>query len=306
MTTGFSRQGPLVGVRVVELAGIGPVPHAAMVLADLGADVVRVERPPGRGLQITDGERPDLMLRGRRSVAADLKDPAGLRLVQRLLDRADVLIEGLRPGVAERLGLSPAECAERNPRLVYARMTGWGQDGPWAGRVGHDINYLSVTGTLHAIGRAQGRPVVPLNLVGDYGGGSMFLVMGVLAALLERQNSGRGQVVDAAMVDGAGVLSQMIWALRAMGAWSDRRGVNLLDGGCPFYDTYTCADGRFVAVGALEPHFYAALLQGLELDPAELPDQADRSGWPELRRRFAEVFGRRTNGPSCSTARTPA
>jgi alpha-methylacyl-CoA racemase len=294
MTTGSSRQGPLAGVRVVELAGIGPVPHAAMLLADLGADVVRVERPPGRGLQITDGERPDQMLRGRRSVAADLKDPTGVRLVARLLDRADVLVEGLRPGVAERLGIGPAACAERNPRLVYARMTGWGQDGPWAGRVGHDINYLSMTGTLHAIGRAQDRPVVPLNLVGDYGGGSMFLVMGVLAALIERQSSGRGQVVDAAMVDGTGVLSQMIWALRAMGAWSDRRGVNLLDGGCPFYDTYTCADGRYVAVGALEPHFYAALLTGLELDPADLPAQADHSGWPELRRRFTEVFGRRT------------
>jgi alpha-methylacyl-CoA racemase len=294
MTTGPSRQGPLVGVRVIELAGIGPVPHAAMLLADLGADVIRVERPAGRGLQLTDSERPDQMLRGRRSVAADLKDPAGLRLVTRLLDRADVLVEGLRPGVAERLGIGPDACTGRNPRLVYARMTGWGQDGPWAGRVGHDINYVSVTGTLHAIGRAQDRPVVPLNLVGDYGGGSMFLVMGVLAALLERQTSGRGQVVDAAMVDGTGVLSQMIWALRAMGAWSDQHGVNLLDGGCPFYDTYTCADGRYVAVGALEPQFYAALLHGLELDPAQLPAQADRSGWPELRRLFTESFALRT------------
>jgi alpha-methylacyl-CoA racemase len=288
------RQGPLVGVRVVELAGIGPAPHAAMLLADLGADVVRVERPAGRALQITDGQRPDQMLRGRRSVAADLKDPEGLRLVSSLLERADVLVEGLRPGVAERLGIGPQECLARNPRLVYARMTGWGQDGPWAGRVGHDINYVSITGALHAIGRAGERPVVPLNLVGDYGGGSMFLVTGVLAALFERHTSGRGQVVDAAMVDGTGVLSQMIWALRAMGAWSDQRGVNLLDGGCPFYDTYTCSDGRFVAVGALEPHFYAALLHGLELDPAELPAQSDRSGWPVLRRHFTERFARRS------------
>jgi alpha-methylacyl-CoA racemase len=265
-----------------------------MVLADLGADVVRVERPPGRMLAQTGGPVADQLLRGRRSVAADLKDPEGLAVVRGLVDRADVLIEGMRPGVTERLGLGPEDCLARNPRLVYARMTGWGQTGPWSARVGHDINYLSVTGTLAAIGRAGERPVPPLNLVADFGGGSMFCVVGVLAALVERETSGRGQIVDAAMVDGASVLTQMIWALRGQDAWSDERGVNILDGGAPFYDTYTCADGGWVAVGALEPHFYAALLGGLGLEPTDLPDQYDRAGWPVLRARFTAVFASRT------------
>jgi alpha-methylacyl-CoA racemase len=282
--------GPLAGVRVVELAGIGPAPHAAMLLGDLGADVVRIERPPGRGLRLSDGETPDHLLRNRRSVAADLKQPADRELVQALADRADVLVEGLRPGVAERLGLGPQDCLDRNPRLVYARMTGWGQTGPWAPRVGHDINYFGLTGSLHAIGRAGERPVPPFNLGADFGGGSMFCVTGILAALVERAGSGRGQVIDVAMVDGASVLSQMIWAMRAMGVWSDRRGTNVLDGGAPFYDTYTCADGRYVAVGALEPPFYAALLAGLGLDPEQLPAQLDVSGWPALRAAFTEAF----------------
>jgi alpha-methylacyl-CoA racemase len=285
--------GPLAGLRVVELAGIGPGPHAAMVLADLGAEVVRIDRPSG-GLQLGDAEAPDPTLRGRRRVAADLKDPAGREIVLRLVERADVLIEGYRPGVTERLGVGPADCHARNPRLVYGRMTGWGQDGPLAQRAGHDINYISVTGALHAIGRAGERPVPPLNLVGDFGGGSMLLVVGVLAALWEAERSGHGQVVDAAMVDGASLLVQMVWSLLGQGAWRDERGVNLLDGHTPFYDTYTCADGRYVAVGALEPQFYAAFLDGLGLDQAELPAQYDQEGWPTLRARFTEVFATRS------------
>jgi alpha-methylacyl-CoA racemase len=292
--------GPLAGVRVVELAGLGPGPHAAMVLADLGAEVVRVDRPSG-GLQIGDPEAPDPTLRGRRRVAADLKDPAGRETVLRLVERAHVLIEGYRPGVTERLGVGPAECHARNPRLVYGRMTGWGQDGPMARQVGHDINYISVTGALHAIGRAGERPVPPLNLVGDFGGGSMLLVVGVLAALWEAERSGQGQVVDAAMVDGASLLLQMVWGLLGQGAWRDDRGVNLLDGHTPFYDTYACADGQYVAVGALEPQFYAALLDGLGLDQADLPAQNDQEGWPTLRARFTETFASRTRDEWATT-----
>ncbi|HJQ47618.1 MAG TPA: CaiB/BaiF CoA-transferase family protein [Amycolatopsis sp.] len=284
--------GPLTGVRVVELAGIGPGPHAAMVLADLGADVVRVERP-AKGFDQT-GASGDYLLRNRRSVAADLKTDEGRELVLRLVAKADVLLEGFRPGVAERLGVGPAQCHEINPRLVYGRMTGWGQDGPMAPRAGHDLNYISLTGALHAIGRAGERPVPPLNLVGDFGGGSMFLVAGVLAGLVERGQSGKGQVVDAAMVDGASVLLQMMWALRGAGAWTDERDANLLDGAAPFYDTYTCADGRWIAVGCLEPQFYALLLQGLGIDGEDLPGQDDRSGWPRLRARFTEVIVSKT------------
>jgi len=280
--------GPLEGLRVVELAGIGPGPHAAMILADLGADVVRVERPHGT-LDLTGGES-DHLLRGRRSVAANLKTEEGRDLTLRLVAKADVLIEGFRPGVAERLGVGPETCHRVNPRLVYGRMTGWGQQGPMAQRAGHDINYISLTGALHAIGRAGERPVPPLNLVGDFGGGSMFLLTGILAALWERERSGEGQVVDAAMVDGTSVLLQMMWAMRGQHTWTDQRGANLLDGGAPFYDTYECADGRFVAVGAIEPQFYRALLDGLALDPAGLPGQLDRAGWPEIRARITAAF----------------
>ena len=274
--------GPLTGLRVVELGGIGPGPHAAMILGDLGADVVRIDRP---GAQTRDP-----LLRGRRSVVADLKTDEGRDLVLRLVAKADVLVEGYRPGVAERLGIGPADCHAVNPRLVYGRMTGWGQDGPLAPRAGHDINYISLTGALHAIGRTGERPVPPLNLVGDFGGGSMLLLTGILSALWERERSGKGQVVDAAMVDGASLLLQMMWAMRGQGAWSDERGTNLLDGGAPFYDTYECSDGRYMAVGALEPQFYAQLLEGLGLDPAELPEQYDRAGWPVLRARIGEAF----------------
>lgn len=286
--------GPLAGLRVVELAAIGPGPHAAMVLADLGADVVRVERPPGRGLRIGKPGAVDMGLRGRRSVAADLKTDAGVAAVLALAERADVLIEGLRPGVAERLGVGPAACMAKNPRLIYGRVTGWGQHGPLAQTVGHDINYISITGALHAMGRANGTPPLPLNLVGDYAGGSMLLLVGVLAALFERSRSGQGQVIDAAMVDGTALLNQMIMALRGMGEWSDERQSNLLDGAAPFYDTYVCADRRFVAVGALEPHFFAALVSGLGIDPGLLGDQYDRSGWPAMRKLFAERFLTRT------------
>lgn len=287
--------GPLRGLRVIELAALGPAPHAAMLLADLGADVVRVDRPTAAKsvLSLPGGAR-DQMLRGRRSVILDLKAPAGRETLLRLVERADVLIEGMRPGVMERLGLGPAEAQARNPRLVYARMTGWGQHGPLAHRAGHDINYIALSGVLHAIGTAGGKPVLPLNLVGDFGGGSMFLVVGVLAALWERERSGLGQVIDAAMVDGVSVLAQMVWSLRACGLWSDQRGSNLLDSGAPFYDTYACADGRYIAVGALEPQFYTALLRGLGLNAAELPAQFDQAGWPVLRQRFTEVFATRT------------
>lgn len=274
------------------MAGIGPVPHAGMILADLGADVVRIPRPGG-SLKFGPPEAPDPQLRGRRNVEADLKDAAGRETFFRLVENADALLEGFRPGVMERLGAGPAECHARNPRLVYARMTGWGQQGPMARKAGHDINYIALTGALNAIGRQGERPLAPLNLVGDYGGGSMLLLIGVLAAVWEAARSGAGQVVDAAMIDGASLLLQMTWTLRGVGEWTDEREQNLVDGAAPFYDTYECADGRFVAVGAIEPQFYAALLKGLELDGAHLPEQMDRSGWPELKALFAEVFSGR-------------
>ncbi|MBB3675096.1 alpha-methylacyl-CoA racemase [Modestobacter versicolor] len=263
--------GPLSGLRVVELAGIGPGPFAAMLLADLGADVVRVDRPGARPL-VGDPEH-DLLARGRRSVAVDLKHPDGVELVRRLAERADVLLEGFRPGVTERLGIGPEECLARNPRLVYGRMTGWGQDGPLATTAGHDVGYVAVTGVLHAIGRAGGPPQVPLNLVGDFGGGAMYLVVGVLAALLEARAGGRGQVVDAAIVDGTAHLATMVVGMLAGGTWQDTRGVNLLDSGAPWYDVYETADGRHLAVGALEPHFYAQLLDRLGLTDVA-PDRA--------------------------------
>lgn len=281
--------GPLHGLRVVELAGIGPGPHAAMILGDLGADVVRIERPGGGGGGVPRGNR-DSMLRNRRSVAADLKSDEGRELLLRLIAKADVLIEGYRPGVTERLGLGPQDCAKVNERLIYARMTGWGQTGPRALQAGHDINYISLNGLLHAVGRKGERPVPPLNLAGDFGGGSMFLLVGILSALFERQSSGKGQVVDAAMIDGSSVLMQMVWGLRAMGMWSDQRGTNMLDTGAPYYDTYTCADGRYVAVGAIEPQFYAQLLAGLGLDPADLPGQNDVARWPELHAALTDAF----------------
>jgi alpha-methylacyl-CoA racemase len=286
--------GPLRGLRVLEFAAIGPVPHAAMILADLGADVVCVDRPGPPSLPLGRPDTADPLKRGRRRVVLDLKTPEGRAAALDLAARADVLLEGLRPGVMERLGLGPEVCRERNPRLIYARMTGWGQDGPLAREVGHDLNYIGLTGVLHAIGRADGSPPPPLNLIGDYGGGSMLLLVGVLAALWERGRSGQGQVVDAAMVDGATLLAQLQLSMRARGAWRDERASNLLDGGAPFYDTYACADGKFVAVGALEPQFFAALLQGLGLTDIDPARQHDVTFWPELRRRFTEAFASRT------------
>ncbi len=285
--------GPLANLRVLELGGIGPGPHAAMLLADIGADVVRVERPGG-GLKVLPPGARDWMLRGVRIVAADLKDPAGKAIVEELLSVADVLIEGFRPGVAERLGIGPDDACVRNPGLVYARMTGWGQDGPLAQAAGHDINYIGLTGGLNAFRTAGSRPVPPINMFGDFGGGSLYLVLGILAALHERTGSGRGQVVDGAIVDGTASLLQMIWSLRAAGIWSDTPAVNLLDTGAPFYDTYECSDGGWVAVGALEPQFYRALLTGLDLTEEELPRQHDVAGWPVLRKRFTELFASRT------------
>src|SRR3954470_10159071 len=262
-----------------------------MLLAELGADVVRVDRP-GRGAKLFPPEK-EALHRSRPCAAVDLKRPEGRDVLLRLVESADVLVEGLRPGVTERLGLGPDEGLDRNPGLVYARMTGWGQHGPLADRAGHDINYLGLTGALHAIGPAD-KPVPPLNIGADFGGGSMFLVVGVLAALLERATSGRGQVVDAAMVDGASSLITMVYGMLGAGLWRDRRAANLLDGGAPFYDTYPCADGGHVAVGALEPQFYAALLDGLGLT-GELPGaQYDIAHWPEHRRRFAAAFAGRT------------
>jgi alpha-methylacyl-CoA racemase len=263
-----------------------------MILSDLGADVLRIERP---GVCGPDAVIPaDPLTRGRRSAGLNLKDPGGVELLLRLTEQADVLVEGFRPGVAERLGFGPEVCLERNPRLVFARMTGWGQDGPLAQTAGHDIDYIAVSGVLHGIGRAGQRPVPPVNLVGDFGGGGMLLALGVLAALLERERSGLGQVVDAAMVDGSALLNSFLYGLLAGGLWQEERGTNLLDGGAPFYDTYETSDGAYVAVGALEPQFYGALLAGLGLDAAELPAQLDRSGWPVLRQRFTEAFGKRT------------
>jgi alpha-methylacyl-CoA racemase len=285
--------GPLVGLRVVELPAIGPVPHAAMVLADLGADVVRVARPTPPAPHPSAGAT-DFLLRGRRSVVLDVKDAEQRDQLLALIDRADVLLDGMRPAVAERLGLGPGQCRERNPGLVYARLTGWGQHGPLAQRAGHDINFIALTGALHAIGPCDGRPVVPLNLVGDFGGGSMLLIAGVLAALFERGRSGQGQVIDVAMVDGASLLMQLVWALRGAGCWQDRRASNLLDSGAPFYDTYQCKDGKAVAVGALEPQFYAALLDGLGLAKEDLPPQRQQPSWPLLRARFTERFASRT------------
>ncbi|MCB0932701.1 MAG: CoA transferase [Mycobacterium sp.] len=282
--------GPLQGLRVVELAGIGPGPHAAMILGDLGADVVRVERPSKVPNPAPNG---DYLMRSRRSVTADLKSETDRERVLGLIAKADVLIEGFRPGVTERLGLGPEDCAKVNDRLIYARMTGWGQTGPRSLQSGHDINYISLNGVLHAIGRANERPVPPLNLVGDFGGGSMFLLVGILSALYERERSGKGQVIDAAMVDGSSVLAQMMFAFRRTGLWSDVRGTNMLDTGAPYYDVYECEDGRYVSVGSIEPQFYAELIEKLELDPATLPGQNDVARWPELRAIFTETFLKR-------------
>jgi alpha-methylacyl-CoA racemase len=279
--------GPLRGVKVLEIAGLAAAPLGCTILADLGADVLRVDRVGSNGM------RQDPLSRSRRSIALDLKTAEGIEILLRLASTHDVLVEAFRPGVAERLGFGPSVCAERNPRLVYARMTGWGQDGPLAPTAGHDIDYIAISGALSLIGRAGERPVPPVNLVGDFGGGGMLLAIGVLAALVERERSGQGQVIDAAMVDGSALLTAIFHGFSVLGSWRDQRGSNLIDGGAPFYDTYQTADG-YLAVGALEPQFYAALLTGLGLAADEsLPDRDDRANWPALRERFTEVIAGR-------------
>jgi len=296
----------LSGITVVEMAGLGPGPFAGMMLADLGATVIRVDRLPGGGVGLPDGGgggvlsgvlsagRADVVSRGRRSIALDLKSAEGVELVLRLVDSADALIEGYRPGVMERLGLGPLVCLERNPHLVFGRMTGWGQDGPLAQTAGHDINYISLSGALSAIGRAGQAPVPPLNLVGDYGGGGMLLACGVMAALVSAAHTGVGQVVDASMVDGSAVLMAQFYAMKALGRWSDERGSNLLDTGAPFYDVYPSSDGGYLSVGPLEPAFFAILLQRLGIDDIDAGSQYDVGSWPALRLRLAAEFGART------------
>jgi alpha-methylacyl-CoA racemase len=284
--------GPLDGVRVLEIASAAPAPFACMILADMGAEVLRVDRPDHVGKRPI---RPvDPLARGRRSVAVDMKSPEGSSLLLELVQGADVLVEGFRPGVMEKLGLGPDACLDVRPELVYARMTGWGQEGELAPLAGHDINYLGVSGALHPLGREGQRPHAPLNLVADFGGGGMLLAIGILAALVERRASGHGQVVDAAMVDGSSLLTAFVHGLKANGDWPGARGTNLLDGGAPFYDTYETLDGGYMTVGALERRFYQQLVSGLGLDADALPDQLDRSGWPVLRTAFTAAFRERT------------
>lgn len=288
--------GPLAGVKVVEIAGLGPAPFCAMVLADLGADVISVDRASWVGTS----EPMDVLRRGRRSLAVDLKHPQGAETVLRLVEGADVLLEGFRPGVAERLGIGPDDCMARNAALIYGRMTGWGQDGPLARVAGHDINYIAVAGALQPIGRDGEPPVPPLNLLGDFGGGGMLLALGVLAALQERHTSGAGQVVDAAMVDGTSLLLTFLHDQRHVGLWSDERSSNYIDTAAPYYDVYETSDRQYMAVGAIEPQFWAELLRCLGLDPATLPDQEDRSAWPEMKKRFTEIFRSRTRSEWCA------
>lgn len=291
--------GPLAGVKVIELAGIGPGPFAAMLLADMGADVVRVHRKESVERGFDPGGVP-VLDRNRRSVGVDLKHPDGVETVLRLVEGADALLEGFRPGVTERLGVGPDDCLARNPRLVYGRMTGWGQDGPMANAAGHDINYIALAGALAHFGRADSKPTPPINLIGDFGGGGMFLAFGIVCGVLEARTSGKGQVVDAAMVDGSAILMSMIWGFRVLGAIDEEhRGTNVLDTGAPFYDTYECADGMFIALGSLEPQFYAELLETTGLAAEGLPEQMDREGWPQLRDRFTELFKTKTRDEWC-------
>ena len=324
--------GPLHGIKVVEFAALGPCPMAAMILADLGAEVVRIERKPAPGAKPASASRGDagpsqdaptpprgaeappsggsggsplfdpnidILNRSRRVVTLDLKKPEGLAAARELVAKADILVEGYRPGVMERLGLGPDDSLNANPRLVYGRMTGWGQSGPLAHAAGHDINYLSLSGALHAIGEPGGKPVVPLNLVADCGGGAMLLVVGVLAALTEARNSGKGQVVDAAMTDGSALLMTMMYTLKAMGQWGQQRGSNLLDGGAHFYDTYRCADGKYLSIGPIEPQFYALFLQQAGIDDPDFSQQWDRARWPELKTRLAAHLATRTRDAWC-------
>ena len=286
--------GPLEGIRIIELAGLGPAPFAGMMLSDAGADVIRIDRSDRAQYPPRQDPHVDLMNRGRRSVAVDLKHPEGVALVLRLVEGADGLMEGFRPGVAERLGLGPDVCLARNPRLAYGRMTGYGQEGPMSQAAGHDIDYIALSGALEAVGRAGDRPVPPLNLVGDFGGGGMLLAYGMLAAILGARTTGRGQVIDAAMVDGAAALMTMTYTLRSAGIWQDARGTNLLDTGAHFYEVYETSDGGYLGVGAIEPQFYAELMRLLGLGDEDLSTQMDRTTWPAMKERFAAIFATRT------------
>ncbi|MES2130197.1 MAG: CaiB/BaiF CoA-transferase family protein [Pseudomonadota bacterium] len=291
--------GPLAGIRVVEMVGIGPCPFAAMMLADMGAEVIRIDRKAAPGAANPFpmlGTKFDVMARGRRSLALDLKHPGAREVVLGLVDQADILIEGFRPGVMERLGLGPEVCRARNARLVYGRVTGWGQDGPLAHAAGHDINYIALTGMLGAMGRPGEPPSPPLNLLGDFGGGAMMMAFGVVCAALEARTSGQGQVVDAAMTDGVATLGAMVYGFRAFGAWNTQRGTNMLDGGAPFYDTYACADGKYISIGSIEPQFHALLQQ---LTGVEDKHQMDVREWPERKAQFTEIFKTRTRAQWC-------
>ncbi|HLQ85703.1 MAG TPA: CaiB/BaiF CoA-transferase family protein [Salinisphaeraceae bacterium] len=288
--------GPLAGLKVVEMVGLGPAPFCGMLLADMGAEIIRIDRPQ----KPTAGTSVDVLARGRPTLEVDLKQPGSVDAVLALVDRADALIEGYRPGVMEKLGLGPDICLARQPALVYGRMTGWGQSGPLAGAAGHDINYISLSGVLHAIGQRDGAPTIPLNYVGDFGGGGMLLAFGVLAALHHAHNSGQGQVVDAAMTDGSALLSAMMYGLHAQGMWSTQRGANMLDGGAHFYNVYACADGRHLSVGAIEPQFYAELLRLAEIDDPAFAAQMEAADWPQLKGKLAAIFGQRSRDEWCA------
>jgi len=292
--------GPLEGLKIVEMVGVGPAPFCAMMFADMGAEVIRIDRPGNAPIVAAEDARFDITARGRRSMAIDLKKPEGRQAVLRLLDNADAVVEGFRPGVMERLGLGPDICLERNPKLVYGRMTGWGQHGPLAHAAGHDINYIALSGALHAIGRPGEPPVIPLNYIGDFGGGGMLLAFGVVCALLETRRSGKGQVVDAAMTDGAALLSAMMYGFRAEGSLNNQRGENLLDGGAHFYNTYACADGKYISVGSIEPQFYVLLIQLCGIDDPAFRAQRDPHGWPMLKYRLADVFRTKTRDEWCA------
>jgi alpha-methylacyl-CoA racemase len=299
LSTPSPARGPLRGVRIVEMGGLGPGPYAATMLADLGADVIRVERAQSAPADF-GSPSSQVLLRSRRSIAIDLKAPAGVDLLLQLVDVADAMFETFRPGVAERLGIGPEVCMARNSRLVYGRMTGWGQDGPWAQVAGHDINYIALAGVLYHFGRAGEAPIFPLCLVGDFGGGGMLLAYGLVCAMFEAQRSGQGQVVDAAMLDGSAALMGAFHGARVSGGFDEEhRGTNTLDSGAPFYNVYECADGEYVSIGSLEPQFYGRLLTVLGLDPAELPDQMDRAGWPAMRERFAAIFRSKSRDQWC-------
>jgi alpha-methylacyl-CoA racemase len=296
--------GPLNGLRIVEIGSIGPGPFCAMVLADLGADVLRVDRASGGGLVGPNADhRAELLNRGRRSIAVDLKHPDGSEVVLRLVEDADALIEGFRPGVAERLGIGPDACLARNPRLIYGRLTGYGQDGPMAQAVGHDLNYIAHSGVLGLIGRRGQPPTPPLSLIGDFGGGGLMLALGILAAVVERSRSGSGQVIDASMVDGSALLATPFYGYVQTGAWSIERGTNIVDSGAPFYDVYETSDGRWLSVAAMEPQFYRALIELLGLEDENLPNQHDRKRWPEMKERFASAIRARTRDEWCAAAR---